>query len=205
MNLNLTIKSLAAVSAITLAGCLGTNGDDAAERRAFNEKQHTFAREVGVAVARSSGVSTTPGWDAKEAAKAMEQIGCPKLASLFNDFNAPTMNGDLPASFRSVISCFEIPAGASDLNARDAIQKKFENFRGLLDCLCGGTGLTDLLAANGFNFEGFNAMTSTAAGAAFNGSSSSLGSSYNGSSSNVAGAPYNGNSSNGNGSTYSGK
>ena len=170
MKFKTAIKSLSAVAALALAGCMNAGEESP---RASNAKQMTFAREIGVATANAARVSTTPGFDAQETAKAFEKLGCPKLAALFNDFNdvPASGNGELPASLKNVLSCGNITAGVNDLEARDEIQKVFEgDIQSLLDCLCGGEPGT--LSFTSIQTQTFDAASSKAASTSFDASSS---------------------------------
>lgn len=179
-------------AALALAGCL-SGADQQAETDVAREKRVTFVTETSLSAAEAAGVNVENPFHA-EIVKSLDALGCPKLSRLFTDLadfqGTPTQT--LPASFVDYLSCFGVSANGT-LDDIDVVYEKFENPTQLLDCICGGTGLSDMYFGGDFSLKAFEGRTSAAAGAAFDGKSSSgSGSPFDGKSSSGAGQPFSG-------------
>jgi hypothetical protein len=188
--------------ALVFAGCL-SGADQQAEARAEQEKRVTFITETSKSAAAAAGVNAENPFHA-EIVASLDALGCPKLSRLFTDLLDFQGSEDrpLPASFVEYLACFGV-SGSGTLDDIDVVYAKFENPTQLLDCICGGTGLSDLYLGGNFALTNFQGSTSAAAGVAFDGkSSSSAGSSFDGKSSSGAGSSFDGKSSSGAGTRF---
>ncbi len=167
MNASLGLKFFPAAAILSLAGCLGVEQDKTAETRQMDSQRIQFVEES------ASGLAKTvfEGDFIDGFASELERIGCPKLAQLFRDMYEPGVEG-VPQSFRDYLACFGI-TGSGTVDDVDAIMDRFDNPQQLLNCICGGTGLSDLFGD--LKWTTFAAQTSSAAGAAFNASTSNAG------------------------------
>ncbi|MCD6024505.1 MAG: hypothetical protein K0Q91_1421 [Fibrobacteria bacterium] len=188
MNLKAGLKIVPLVAALAIAGCM-TNQDQGAETTANAEKvKFISATTASLAqVSAGTGASSTVDYNA---------IGCPKLGKLVEDLQTNTGN-NLPQSFKDFLACFGI-SGSGSVEDIDAISHKIQNeLPAILDCICGGTGLTDILYGTGGAISAFSAASSSAAASSFSASGSSAGEAFNSSSSTAGGSTYTGASSNG--------
>jgi hypothetical protein len=200
--LGLTILSAACLG---LAGCL--NGDVDAENRAADAKRVSFIEQTAPVLGKAAAEEFPIGGNQNEIiAQNLEKIGCPKLAKLFRDMMdfQGTEDKPLPTSFTDYLSCFGV-SGSGTLDDIDVVWEKFDDPEALLECICGGTGMTDYLNSVNFQWSVFQGAASTAAGSAFSGaSSSSSGGGFSGSSSSSSGGGFDGSSSSASGSSFSG-
>jgi hypothetical protein len=191
--LGLTILSAVCIGLAMLGGCMGVDRDEQAENRATDAKRLQFINETSASLAKSAVGPVAPDFDA---------LGCPKLGSLFKDMvsDQGTESQPFPQSFKEYLSCFGF-SGNGKPDDIDVFWEKIQNPTELLDCICGGSALSDLLAGK---LEVFSASASVAAGAAFNATqSSAAGSAFNASSSTAAGSAFNGSQSNSAGQPFS--
>lgn len=181
---------IAAVGTLfALAGCLGA--DQKSEAEIAREKRVAFVNETSQSAVEAAGISLPKSAANDELAKALDQLGCPKLSKLFSDLSSfqGTWEKPLPASFLDYLSCFGIN-GSGTLDDIDVISEKLKNPTELLDCICGSDALSQLVAGK---IELFSVQASAAA-EVFNASNSKPADTYNGSSSKPADV-YNGSSS----------
>jgi hypothetical protein len=199
MNLKTGLKVFsAAAAALVLAGCM-TNGDSNPDTRATNAQKIKFVNAAVIAPVAQVTAEGFPGQggngevDPEMIKSKLQQLGCPRLLALFEDYLEMDEDSDeIPKSFLEVLSCFNLKADASP----DSLGSSFTNPTEFLDCLCGGTGLSDLLGGNAGKIALFSSASSKA-GTAFSVSSSNAGGSFNGASSKPGGSTYSGSSSNG--------
>jgi hypothetical protein len=154
------IASLAAV--LALAGCM-TNQDTASEKARADAAEfvNTSAGSLAKELAHDSG----------SIASQFDAIGCPKLGKLFEDFSHYTGQGEFPQSFVDYLSCFGLSANPT-AEEIDGMTEKFQNPTELLDCICGGSGLSELYNKDYLKWSAFDASTSAAASASFDGKTS---------------------------------
>lgn len=172
-----------------LAGCLGA--DQKAEMETAREKRVTFVNETSLSAVEAAGIPLAKSANNDQITQALDQLGCPKLSKLFSDLSnfQGTWEKPLPASFIDYLSCFGIQ-GNGTLDDIDVVYDKLQNPTALLDCICGGSALSELLAGK---IELFSVQASAAA-EAFSASNSKPADTYNGSSTKPADV-YNGSSS----------
>jgi hypothetical protein len=202
--LGLTFLSVAAFG---LAGCL-SGADQSAEARQDRANGLKFIQQSSAPLTAKVGAQEIPSGTVTDPneiiAENLKKIGCPKLASLFSDLMNYTGEGEFPSSFNEYLSCYGLSATPTQEEI-DGIYEKFQNPQELLDCICGGTGLTDYLNSVNFQWSVFQGAASTAAGSAFSGASSAAaGSAFSGSSSSAGGSGFSGSQSSASGSTFSG-
>jgi hypothetical protein len=191
MNLKTGLKIVSVVAVLAIAGCM--TGQDAAPQRDSAEAAN-FVKAVSVSLAQITGSSNASNIQDPEAVAAnLEAVGCPKLAKLFRDASKYTGQGAYPESFNEVLPCFGLTASPTQEDI-DGIFEKFNDPTELLDCICGGSALSDLLSGK---IELFSAATSSAAASSFSASESGAGEAFNSSSSTPGGSTYTGASSNG--------
>lgn len=152
----------AAGLALALGGCL-SGADQSAEERQARANSLKFIQES------SAPISTQVAAEGDNNANPfhgpildnLEAIGCPKLANLFRDMTSyqGSVEQPFPQSFHDYLSCFGIDVNAT-IHDIDGVYAKFENPKELLDCICGGSGLSDLLEGK---FEVFSAQAAAAA------------------------------------------
>lgn len=194
MNLKAGLKIVPLVAALAIAGCM--TGQEAAPERDPAEAAN-FVKATSSSLAQITTASDTADFRDPEAVAAnFEAIGCPKLAKLFRDASSYTGQGAYPQSFSDFLSCFGLSASPTPEDI-DGIFEKFDNPEELLDCVCGGSGLADLLGGDAGKIAIFSSATSQAGASSFSASSSSAGEAFNGSSSSAGGSTYSGASSNG--------
>ena len=186
MKINLGLKVLLASACLTLTGCM-TGQDQDAETRAENTRKIKFVNAAVIAPVAQITAQGAPGQEFDpEAIKAqLQQLGCPRLVSLFDDLIKMDEDSDeIPASFKSAISCFKIGEGSN----ADSLQTNFKkDLANLAQCLCGGSGLDAFFEQNYELFsiqataaaQTYNAATASAA-AAFNANGSASGTGYSG-------------------------
>jgi len=179
----------AAGAALALVGCLN-GAETQSEARIAQEKRVEFINESSMSVAEAAGLqASNPFHD--EIVKSLDALGCPKLSRLFTDLldYQGSVERPLPASFVDYLACFGV-SGSGTPDDIDVVYAKFEDPVALLDCICGGSGLSELLEGK---IELFSVQASAAA-EAFSASNSKPADTYNGSSTKPADV-YNGSSS----------
>lgn len=180
----------AAGAALALVGCLN-GAETQSEARIAQEKRVEFINESSMSVAEAAGLkASNPFHD--EIVKSLDALGCPKLSRLFTDLMdyQGSVERPLPASFVDYLACFGV-SGSGTPDDIDVVYTKFEDPVALLDCICGGSGLSDLYFGGNFNLTTFQGSTSAAAGTAFDGKSASGGgSAFDGKNSSGAGKPF---------------
>ena len=178
MDVKFGLKTFAATTCLILAGCMSTNQDQNPESQANAEKLK-FVNTTTTALAQAAATQPTAG--ATQAPEVdFDALGCPKLGKLMKDLGTNTGNG-LPASAEEFLACFGI-SGAGSVEDIDGIVKKIqEELPQILDCACGNSSLSALLAGKTIGFSGaaaaaatssFSGASSTGAGTGFNGTSS---------------------------------
>jgi hypothetical protein len=189
MNLRSGLKVFSAAALLTLAGCMTRQDSDA--ENAANAQRLKFVNATAASLAKLT-IGNGAGGEATVKVD-YNAIGCPKLAKVMEDLQGNTGN-TLPASFRDFLSCFGI-SGSGSLEDVDGITEKIKNdLPAILDCVCGGSALSDLLSGK---IELFSASASSAAASSFSASSSGAGESFDASSSSAGGSTYSGGSSHG--------
>jgi hypothetical protein len=191
MNSITALKIFGAVASLSLAGCLSASQDEPSRADANSVK---FVQESSAGLAKANATSNLPDISA---------LGCPKLEKLFEDIETFQVSEDepLPQSFKDYLSCFGI-SGNPDADDYDVVWEKLQNPTELLDCICGGSGLSNAFRTQQWTL--FSASASAAAGSAFNaGASSAGGSTFNASQSNAGGSTFNANGSSAGGAEFS--
>jgi hypothetical protein len=170
MNSTSTLKVFGAAVALSLAGCLNASQDDIAKEEQVNL------------------VNTTTHSLAKAAEFSESELGaqCPKLAKLLDDLTEAMMDqsGEWPQSFRDFLDCFDLPAEPTEEDFEDFGKKMEEDPTEFLDCVCGGSALSDALKSRSFSADlsvaastYFDASQSSAGSTSFNAANSSAASS----------------------------
>jgi hypothetical protein len=204
MKFNLGLKIFSVAACLTVWGCMSVSQDSSQDQKseaARNASAVKFVSETGISAAKFAGVTQTSQIDDPDQfADMLEEFGCPDLANVFRDLNDMTTD-ELPASVKKQLKCFGI-SGSGSVDDIDSISAKLEDFESVLDCICGGSALSD--AFNSQKWSAFSAATASAAGAAFSASTSAAaGSGFDASSSNAGGSGFNAGTSSAAGSGYS--
>jgi len=175
-----TLKFIAATASLAgvlaLAGCLN-GADQKSEAQSAHERKVTFIAQTSEAAVQAAGIPSNA-----EISANLEKIGCPKLAQLFSDFSTyqGSQSKPFPPSFIEHLSCFGIN-GNGTIEDIDSVTAKFQNPTQLLDCMCGGSALSDLLKGNVQAWSAFDGSVKAAA-SSFDGSTKAASGSFDGSS-----------------------
>ncbi len=180
----LSTAILGAGALALLSGCL-SGSDLSAEARQARANDLKFIQESSAPIA----AQVSPGaFDHHDLSDQLDAIGCPKLGALFRDLfkyslEADETDGSFPQSFVDYLACFGLKPGVAPTEAQlNEMMMKFQNPQELLNCICGGDGLSLLLAGK---IELFSAQGSAAADV-FTASNSKAAEAYDGSNSKAA-------------------
>lgn len=147
-----------AVLGAAVGGCMNPPSESE-QRSELNQRRIELVNattQAALSTANTSPGNATPAVDADQ----IRALGCPLLADFVEDMSTHqgTLEKPLPASAKELFGCFGI-TGDGTLDDIDVIYDKFKSPEQLLDCICGGDGLSRLF---GGNYSAFSAAASKA-------------------------------------------